>query len=77
MAATPPVQGSTLTGRAVADGLCVQYYGAGRRMAEHHDGRYGANLEYSGGWSFWAHGYVPDGARFWTAIDDQPANPWN
>lgn len=48
-----------------------------RGPSAHHDGRYGANLEYSGGWSFWAHGYVPDGARFWTAIDDQPANPWN
>ncbi|MFJ9424606.1 hypothetical protein [Streptomyces sp. NPDC101249] len=77
VAATPPVQGTTLTSRAVADDLCVQYYGTGWRMAEHHDGRYGPNLEYSGGWSFWAYGYVPEGVRFWTAIDGQPANPWS
>ncbi|AQW50201.1 hypothetical protein [Streptomyces violaceusniger] len=77
VAATPPVLGKTLTSRAVADALCAQYYGSGWRMAEFHDGRYGSDLELSGGWSFWAYGYVPDGTRFWTAIDDQPANPWN
>ncbi|MFJ2114804.1 MULTISPECIES: hypothetical protein [unclassified Streptomyces] len=77
VAATPPVQGAALTSRTVADNLCAQYYGAQWRMAEHHDGRYGANLESAGGWSFWAHGYVPAGTRFWTAINDQQANPWN
>ncbi|MGR3933355.1 hypothetical protein [Streptomyces sp. BRA346] len=77
VAATPPVLGKTLTSRATADALCAQYYGADWRMAEFHDGRYGANLEASGGWSFWAYGYVPDGTRFWAAINDQPANPWN
>ncbi|MFE2938111.1 hypothetical protein ACFXKG_03410 [Streptomyces sp. NPDC059255] len=77
VAATPPVRGTTLTSRAVADNLCVQYYGAGWRMAEFHDGRYGPGLESSGGWSFWAYGYVPEGARLWTAVDDQIANPWN
>ncbi|MEW1718475.1 hypothetical protein [Streptomyces sp. NPDC093109] len=77
VAATPPVQGSTLTGRAVADALCAQYYGPGWRMAEFHDGRYGPDLSWSGGWSFWAHGYLPENTRFWVAIDDQAANPWN
>lgn len=73
----PPVQGSSLTSRTVADDLCVQYYGTGWRIAEFHDGRYGSSLEYSGGWSFWAYGYVPEGVRFWTAIDDQSANTWS
>ncbi|MEV7084433.1 hypothetical protein AB0O07_00785 [Streptomyces sp. NPDC093085] len=77
VAATPPVSGTALTGRAVADNLCVQYYGAGWRMAEFHDGRYGPGLDAPGGWSFWAYGYVPEGTRLWTAIDDQSANPWN
>ncbi|MDX3696424.1 MULTISPECIES: hypothetical protein [Streptomyces] len=77
VAATPPVQGRSLTSRSVADNLCTQYYGTGWRMAEFHDGRYGSNLESSGGWSFWAHGYLPKDTRFWAAINDQPANPWN
>ncbi|GAA2315867.1 flagellar hook-length control protein [Streptomyces violaceusniger] len=77
VAAAPPVQGKSLTSRAAADAICARYYGADWREAEFHDGRYGANLEASGGWSFWAHGYVPEGTRFWTAINDQPANPWN
>ncbi|WP_086708528.1 hypothetical protein [Streptomyces antimycoticus] len=77
VAATPPVLGKTLTGRAVADALCAQYYGSRWRMAEFHDGRYGSDLVLSGGWSFWAYGCVPGGTRCWTAIDDQQANPWN
>ncbi|RNF94360.1 flagellar hook-length control protein [Streptomyces botrytidirepellens] len=77
VAATPPVSGTQLTSRAAADGICEQYYGPGWRMGEHHDGRYGPNLEYGGGWSFWAYGYVPENTRFWTAIDGQPANPWD
>ncbi|MEU8869645.1 hypothetical protein AB0D24_00555 [Streptomyces javensis] len=77
VAATPPVLGKSLTSRAAADAICARYYGADWREAEFHDGRYGANLEASGGWSFWAYGYAPEGTRFWTAINDQPANPWN
>ncbi|RDG38754.1 flagellar hook-length control protein [Streptomyces corynorhini] len=77
VAATPPVQGTALTSRAVADALCAQYYGEGWRTAEFHDGRYGANLEGSGGWAFWAHGYLPENTRFWTAINDTNANPWS
>jgi subtilisin family serine protease len=74
---TLPVPGSQLTSQAAADAICTASFGAGWRMAEFHDGRYGPNLQSSGGWSFWAYGNVPSGARFWTFINDQPANPWN
>lgn len=74
---TPAVQGAQLTSRAVADGICAANFGAGWRMAEFHDGRYGTNFSSSGGWTFWAYGTLPLGTRFWTAINDQPANPWN
>jgi hypothetical protein len=74
---SPPVPGSQLTSQAAADTICRASLGTGWRMAEFHDGRYGANLQSIGGWSFWAHGNVPSGARFWTFINDQPANPWN
>ncbi|GHG61969.1 hypothetical protein [Streptomyces griseocarneus] len=77
VAATRPIRGTRLTSRAVADGVCANTFGPGWRMAEFHDGRYGPNLESSGGWSYWAYGDVPAGTRFWTAINDQPANPWD
>ena len=77
VALTPAVQGSTLTSRATADSLCSSNFGAGWRMGEFHDGRYGPSLQYSGGWSWWAYGNIPVGQRFWAAINDQPANPWN
>ncbi|HEX7816861.1 S53 family peptidase [Dyella sp.] len=67
---TSPVAGTQLTSRAVADGLCASAHGSGWRMAEFHDG--------NGGWTIWAAGSIPAGnARFWTAINDQPANPWD
>ncbi|MGW4236055.1 RICIN domain-containing protein [Streptomyces sp. NPDC004749] len=66
--ATPAVQGVNLVSRAVADATCAVYFGQGWRMAEFHDG---------GGWSLWADGPLPTGVRFWTAINDQPANPWD
>ncbi|MFB7666790.1 hypothetical protein ACFC1R_23045 [Kitasatospora sp. NPDC056138] len=66
--ATAPVQGSLLSSRARADGICAGSFGSGWRMAEFHDGE---------GWSFWAAGSLPTGVRFWTAINDQPANPWS
>lgn len=74
---TPSIPGTNLTSRAAADAICAANLGAGWRMAEFHDGRYGPNLASSGGWTFWAYGTLPLGTRFWTAIDDQPANPWN
>ncbi|WP_433261289.1 hypothetical protein ACQPZF_26390 [Actinosynnema sp. CS-041913] len=60
-----PVRGTTLTSRTAADNLCATQFGPGYRMGEHHDG--------GGGWGWWASGDL----RFWVAIDDQPANPWN
>jgi hypothetical protein len=74
---SPSVPGSQLTSQAAADAICSASFGTGWRMAEFHDGRYGANLQSIGGWSFWAYGNVPSGTRFWTFINDQPANPWN
>ncbi|REG32195.1 hypothetical protein ATI61_105523 [Archangium gephyra] len=64
-----PVTGSTLTSRATADGICASTYGSGWRMGEFHDG--------GGGWGWWAAGSISTTTRFWVAINDQPANPWN
>lgn len=75
--ATPPIPGAVLTSREEADAICAEEFGAGWRLAEFHDGRYGDDLTLRGGWSFWAAGALPAGTRFWVAIDDQPANPWN
>jgi len=78
----PNVLGSSLESRAIADRKCRR---VGRemhgitnfRMAEFHDGT--GRLP---GWSFWAQAFDPISGlnlqgRFWVAIDDQPANPWN
>ena len=35
---TPPVLGTLLTSRSVADGVCATVFGTGYRMAEFHDG---------------------------------------
>jgi hypothetical protein len=77
VALTSPVRGEQLTSRQAADAICASSFGAGWRMAEFHDGHYGTNLSSTGGWTFWAYGSLPLGTRFWTAINDQPANPWN
>lgn len=74
---TPPVAGTQLTSPAAADALCATAFGPGWRMAEFHDGHYGPNLSLTGGWSFWGFGFIAPGTRFWTHINDQPANPWN
>ncbi|MFE7562823.1 hypothetical protein [Kitasatospora sp. NPDC057500] len=66
--ATAPLPGHQLSSRAAADQKCADGFGAGFRMAEFHDGS---------GWGLWANGTLPAGTRFWTAIDDQPANPWS
>ncbi len=66
---TPPLAGSALSSRATADSLCASHFGAGFRMGEFHDGQ--------GGWNWWANGVVAANTRFWVAINDQPANPWN
>jgi hypothetical protein len=38
-------------------------------MGEFHDG--------NGGWTWWGRGSINSTTRFWVAINDQPANPWN
>ncbi|WP_158502073.1 S8 family peptidase [Vitiosangium sp. GDMCC 1.1324] len=73
---TPPIRGTELVSRAAADSICAANFGTGWRMAEFHDGRYGAALSSSGGWSYWARGTIPVGTRLWVAINDQTANPW-
>lgn len=75
--ATPAIAGAALETAAQADEICAETFGAGWRLAEFHDGRYGADFSSVGGWSFWAAGALPAGTRFWVAINDQPANPWN
>jgi hypothetical protein len=50
--------------RAAADALCVQEFGPGFRVAEHHDGW---------GWHFQAFGGVGNPAQnFWVDINNQP-----
>ncbi|GAA5503433.1 hypothetical protein Dxin01_03191 [Deinococcus xinjiangensis] len=70
---TPPIYGYTLVSPAVADAICAGFFGSGFKMAEFHDG--------NGGWSYWAQGnlskYLRAKTKFWVAINDQPANPWN
>ncbi len=65
-----PVQGWSLTDLATANAICAAELGAGWQMAEWHDGDGGA-------WSWWAYGEIQSDERFWTYIDDQPANCWN
>jgi hypothetical protein len=73
VALTEPVAGYSLTSRSTADALCAARFGGGWRMAEFHDGGRGA------GYDFWARAGSGDFAasRFWVAIDDQRANPWD
>lgn len=76
VALTPEVQGTRLTSRQAADGICTANFGPGWRMAEHHNGWYGTPPQRSH-WHFWARGVIPSQTRFWVSIDDQRANPWN
>jgi hypothetical protein len=63
------IPGAILTSQEQGDAICADTFGDGWRLAEFHDG--------GGGWTFWAAGSIPTGTRFWVAINDQPANPWN
>ncbi len=66
------VSGCLLTpGQTAGDTICAEQFGEGWRMLEHHDGG-----GFDGrGYGLLGPGEVPD--RFWTAIDNQPANCWN
>jgi hypothetical protein len=77
---THPVAGTSLTSLDVANQQCVKEFGAGWRMAEHHDG--------GGGWGWTAYGNLNDtfsaaspshtlANRFWVHVNDQPqGNCW-
>ncbi|HTQ79285.1 MAG TPA: flagellar hook-length control protein [Thermoanaerobaculia bacterium] len=69
IATTLPILGSSLTSLAVANQICVNYFGAGYQIAEFHHSL--------GGWSWWTYGDVRNDVRFWTYISDQPGNCWN
>ena len=75
--ATTPVRGQEINTRQRADQICAEAYGAGWRMAEFHDAQMGSGIGRISGYDFWAHGNLPIGVRFWVAINDQAANPWN
>ncbi|MGO4700593.1 hypothetical protein [Dyella sp. 2RAB6] len=66
---TRPIAGHALLGREQADGICARAFGRGWRMARFGDG--------AGAGAYWGEGELPAGTRFWVAIDDQPANPWD
>lgn len=75
VALSHPVTGTQLNTRENANNVCKNQFGTGWRMAEFHDGCLGtANTD---GWRFWAYGNLEIGRRFWVAINDQHANPWN
>jgi hypothetical protein len=90
---TRPVRGDTLTGVEAAHALCEAEFGAGYRMAEHHDGKYvtdmGENKYYGdtwppasqvspGGWHWYAYGNITGHTRFWVHINDQRlGNCWD
>lgn len=70
-----PVTGEQINTRDKANAVCQNAFGSGWRMATHHDGSLGtAGTE---GWNFWAYGNLQTGRRFWIAVNDQFANPWN
>lgn len=86
LALTPPVPGTELTSLTAADRICANALGGGWRMAEFHDGWYTwSPIPRPGlpprtarsGWNLWGHGTLPTTTRFWTTINDQPANAWN
>ena len=66
---TPPIVGSVLTSRELADTMCAEVFGDGYRMAELH--------EVSVGDSWWAEGVLDTKTRFWVAVVSHPANAWD
>ncbi len=67
------VSGHQMPTLDAANKICADTFGSQYwQIAEFHDGNFG-----QGGWEFWANGTLPLGTRFWVAIDDQRANPWN
>lgn len=69
-----PMSGHAISSREQAAGAC-QTFGSGWRMASFHDGALGMPGVHS--WTIWGYGGLNTGRRFWVAINDQHANPWN
>lgn len=86
------VAGTALRSKATADSICAEHLGEGWAMSGFHDGRYIADMDSltfhdgtwnassasEGGWGFYSQtASLPMDARFWTYMDDQPANCWD
>jgi hypothetical protein len=67
---TTETQGCDLTSETAANTICSTQFGSGWRIAEFHDGD-------GIGWNFYAYGDIQATSRFWTHINDQPANCWD
>ena len=72
---TYPQSGHSINTREKANQVCTSSFGTGWRIVEFHDGALGVSG--SDGWRLWGYGGLNTGRRFWTVINDQPANPWN
>ena len=62
--------GCKLTTLGAAHSICATEFGTDWRLAEFHEGD-------GSGWNFYAYGNIQATSRFWTYIDDQPANCWD
>lgn len=72
---TAPLSGTLLTSRAAADARCAGTSGTDWRMGEFHDGKVNGLPD---GWRYSVNRTtLPASPRFWVAINDQNANPWN
>ena len=86
------VAGTALRSKATADSICAEHLGEGWAMSGFHDGRYIADMDSltfhdgtwnassasEGGWGFYSQtASLPMDARFWTYMDNQPANCWD
>lgn len=69
------VSGHEIDTRAKANAVCANTFGQAWKMAGFHDGNLGTGG--TDGWDFWAYGTLTTGLRFWVAVHDQAANPWN
>ena len=70
--ASNPVLGSQITEFGRASQICQETFGVAWTQATFHQSMTGLS-----GWEWWAFGSMPLGLRYWVAIHDQPANPWN
>ena len=69
-----PMSGHAINTREKATAAC-QTFGTGWRMASFHDNALGMAGVHN--WTMWSYGGLNVGRRFWVAINDKHANPWN